>query len=68
MAERKARIARDLTWLSSVKPWCWALLRSIGRGREVYYLPKPVPDADVTPMRGIDELHFQHHGVRMLRR
>jgi putative transposase len=41
----------------------------ISRGT-VYYLPRPVSDADLALMRRIDELHLQHPfmGARMLRR
>jgi putative transposase len=40
----------------------------ISRG-SVYYLPRPVPDADLALMRQIDELHleFPFAGARMLR-
>jgi hypothetical protein len=45
-----------------------AELLSISRG-PVYYLPRPVSDADWALMRRIDELHLQHPfmGARMLR-
>ena len=35
----------------------------------VYYLPRPVGDADLALMRRIDELHLEHPfmGARMLR-
>jgi putative transposase len=41
---------------------------NISRG-SVYYLPRPVPDADLALMRQIDELHleFPFAGARMLR-
>ena len=41
---------------------------NISRG-SVYYLPRPVPDADLALMRRIDELHleFPFAGSRMLR-
>jgi len=40
----------------------------IGRGR-VYYLPRPVPAADLAIMRRMDELHLEYPfaGSRMLR-
>jgi putative transposase len=46
-----------------------AELLGISRGT-VYYLPKPVSEADLALMRRIDELHLQHPfmGARMLRR
>ena len=45
-----------------------AELLNISRGA-VYYLARPVSDADLALMRGIDELHLQHPcmGARMLR-
>ena len=45
-----------------------AELVGISRG-SVYYLPKPVSEADLTLMRVIDELHLEHPfaGARMLR-
>ena len=45
-----------------------AELASISRGA-VYYLPRPVSDADQRLMRRIDELHLEHPfaGARMLR-
>lgn len=45
-----------------------AKLLGISRGT-VYYLPRPVSDADFALMRRIDELHLQHPfmGARMLR-
>ena len=35
----------------------------------VYYLPRPVPEADLALMRRIDALHLEHPfmGARMLR-
>ena len=47
---------------------CQARLLGMSRGT-VYYLPKPVSDADLTLMRHIDELHLAHPfmGARMLR-
>ena len=44
-------------------------LLNISRG-SVYYLPRPVSDADLALMRRIDELHLEHPfmGARMLRR
>jgi putative transposase len=46
-----------------------AKLLNISRG-SVYYLPRPVSDADLALMRRIDELHLEHPfmGARMLRR
>lgn len=40
----------------------------MGRG-SVYYLPRPVPDADLAIMRRLDRLHleFPFAGSRMLR-
>ena len=57
-------IDRDHT-LSVTRP---AALLDISRG-SVYYLPKPVSDADLALMRRIDELHleFPFAGSRMLR-
>ena len=45
-----------------------AELLSISRG-SVYYLPRPVSEADLALMRRIDELHLEHPfmGARMLR-
>jgi putative transposase len=45
-----------------------AKVLGISRGR-VYYLPRPVPAADLAIMRRIDELHleFPFAGSRMLR-
>ena len=45
-----------------------AQLLNISRG-SVYYLPRPVSDADLALMRRIDELHLEHPfmGARMLR-
>jgi len=45
-----------------------AKLLGISRGT-VYYLPRPVSDADLALMRQIDELHLRHPfmGARMLR-
>ena len=45
-----------------------AELLNVSRG-SVYYLPKPVSEADLTLMRRIDELHLEHPfaGSRMLR-
>ena len=45
-----------------------AKLLKVSRGL-VYYLPKPVSQADLAPMRRIDELHLEHPfmGARMLR-
>ena len=46
-----------------------AELLNISRGA-VYYLPKPIGEADLALMRRIDELHLEHPfmGARMLRR
>ena len=46
-----------------------AKLLDISRGA-VYYVPKPISEADLKLMRHIDELHLQHPfmGARMLRR
>ena len=46
-----------------------AKLLGMGRG-SVYYLPRPVSEADLALMRRIDELHLEHPymGARMLRR
>ena len=46
-----------------------AKLLDISRGA-VYYVPKPISEADLKLMRRIDELHLQHPfmGARMLRR
>jgi len=44
--------------------------RALGISRgSVYYLPKPVSDADLARMRSMDELHLEHPfaGARMLR-
>ena len=40
----------------------------ISRG-SIYYLPRPVPDADLALMRRIDELHMEYPfaGSRMLK-
>jgi len=45
-----------------------AALLAISRGT-VYYLPRPVSDADLALMRRLDELHLEHPfmGARMLR-
>ena len=45
-----------------------ANLLGVSRG-SVYYLPRPVSDADLALMRRIDELHLEHPfmGARMLR-
>ena len=45
-----------------------AKLLKVSRG-SVYYLPKPVSQADLALMRRIDELHLEHlfMGARMLR-
>ena len=47
---------------------CQATLLGISRG-SVYYLPRPVSQADLTLMRRLDELHLEHPfmGARMLR-
>ena len=46
-----------------------AKLLGMSRG-SVYYLPRPVSEADLALMRRIDELHLEHPymGARMLRR
>ena len=38
---------------------CQAQLLAISRGT-VYYLPRPVSDADLALMRRLDELHLEH--------
>ena len=64
IAERKAMIDREhdlsITRQAEVLP--------ISRG-SVYYLPRPVPDADLTIMRRLDQLHLEYPfaGSRMLR-
>ncbi|MGH8513638.1 MAG: IS3 family transposase [Gammaproteobacteria bacterium] len=64
IAERKAMIDRehDLPITTQAK----AL--NISRG-SVYYLPRPVPDADLAIMRRLDRLHLEYPfaGSRMLR-
>ena len=64
MAERKAMIDREHTL--SITRQAEAL--GISRG-SVYYLPRPVSDADLKLMRRIDELHLElpFAGARMLR-
>src|SRR4051794_30580709 len=63
-AERKAMIDRDHD-LPIIKQ---AKALGISRG-SVYYLPRPVPAADLAIMRRMDELHleFPFAGSRMLR-
>ena len=45
-----------------------ACLLGISR-RSLYYLPRPVSEADLALMRRLDELHLEHPfmGARMLR-
>src|SRR5215203_356690 len=64
LAERKAMI--DRTHDLSIAKQAEAL--GISRGR-VYYLPRPVPAADLAIMRRMDELHLElpFAGSRMLR-
>src|SRR5467141_651299 len=64
IAERKAMINREHD-LAITKQ---AEVLRISRG-SVYYLPRPVPDADVAIMRRLDRLHleFPFAGSRMLR-
>ncbi|WP_152648134.1 IS3 family transposase, partial [Bradyrhizobium elkanii] len=64
VAERKAMIDREHD-LSITKQ---AEILQISRG-SVYYLPRPVPDADLAIMRRLDRLHleFPFAGSRMLR-
>ena len=64
IAERKAMIDREHD-LPIVKQ---AKVLHIIRG-SVYYLPRPVPDADLAIMRRLDRLHleFPFAGSRMLR-
>src|SRR3954463_10098845 len=64
IAERKAMIDREHD-LSITKQ---AEVLQISRG-SVYYLPRPVPDADLAIMRRLDRLHleFPFAGSRMLR-
>ena len=63
-AERKAMIdrAHDLPITKQ------AAALNISRGR-IYYLPRPVPEADLAIMRRLDQLHleFPFAGSRMLR-
>ena len=42
---------------------------NVSRG-SVYYLPRPVPEADLAIMRRLDRLHLEHPfaGARMLKR
>ncbi|MGH9807840.1 MAG: IS3 family transposase [Terriglobia bacterium] len=64
IAERKAMIDREHE-LSITRQ---AEVLKISRG-SVYYLPRPVPDADLAIMRHLDRLHleFPFAGSRMLR-
>src|SRR6266436_6951684 len=64
LAERKAMIDREHD-LSISKQ---AEVLRISRG-SVYYLPRPVPDADLAIMRRLDRLHLEYPfaGSRMLR-
>ena len=64
MAERKAMIDRNHR-LPIVRQ-----VRALGISRgSVYYLPRPVSDAELALMRRIDALHLEHPfaGARMLR-
>ncbi|WP_259219434.1 MULTISPECIES: IS3 family transposase [Bradyrhizobium] len=64
VAERKAMIDREHD-LSITRQ---AEVLQISRG-SVYYLPRPVPDADLAIMRRLDRLHLEYPfaGSRMLR-
>ncbi|WP_242098411.1 IS3 family transposase [Sphingomonas sp. CROZ-RG-20F-R02-07] len=64
VAERKAMIDRDHAMLLARQ----AQQLGISRG-SIYYLPRPVADADLAIMRRIDELHllYPFAGSRMLR-
>src|SRR5258708_964235 len=64
ITERKAMIDREHD-LSITRQ---AEVLQISRG-SVYYLPRPVPDADLAIMRRLDRLHleFPFAGSRMLR-
>src|SRR4030081_851057 len=64
-AERKAMIIREHA-LPITKQ---AEVLNVSRG-SVYYLPRPVPDADLAIMRRLDRLHLEIPlpGSRMLRR
>src|SRR3954452_2676685 len=64
IAERKAMIDRE-HHLSITRQ---AEVLQISRG-SIYYLPRPVPDADLAIMRRLDRLHleFPFAGSRMLR-
>jgi putative transposase len=63
-AERKAMIDRN----HELPVKRQAELLGISRG-SVYYLPKPLSEADLALMRMIDQLHLEHPfaGARMLR-
>ena len=65
IAERKAMIDRDHELSVSKQAEAVGIARST-----VYYLPRPVPAADLDLMRQIDKLHteFPFAGARMLRR
>src|SRR5208283_1491818 len=64
IAERKAMIDRGHALSVTKQAGATGVARST-----VYYLPRPVPAADLTLMRQIDELHleFPFAGARMLR-
>src|SRR5580700_7411909 len=64
IAERKAMIDRE----HDLPITRQAEVLSISRG-SVYYLPRPVPTADLAIMRRLDRLHleFPFAGSRMLR-
>ena len=64
IAERKAMIDRE----HDLPITRQAEVLSISRG-SVYYLPRPVPEADLSIMRRLDRLHleFPFAGSRMLR-
>src|SRR3954464_9340346 len=66
MLQRSIGCPSDRTHDLSIAKQAEAL--GISRGR-VYYLPRPVPAADLAIMRRIDELHleFPFAGSRMLR-
>ena len=61
VGDRRVETARDLVARKAVG-------RCISRG-SVYYLPRPVPEADLAIMRRLDRLHleFPFAGSRMLR-
>ncbi len=52
------------------KPGVGRQAKALGISRSsIYYLPRPVPDADLTLIRRIDELHLEYPfaGSRMLK-